>query len=285
MSNSPVLVVTGFDAHHFDLAQDLADSFRHAYQDRYRLVAIVFGAEAPSPQLAARFDQIAHITDDTSSFDTSRGYFLAYAGLKAKLRDVFPGHSAYCWIDADCWFQGNESLPRFAGLTAFDLCVHPEADVHYRDHDTPSARTLQIYRANDGARLAAMPLSKPMLNAGVFAMRADSPAWSLWEAELTQLRQRHQRGEPVYFSDQIPLHKVAHLNRLRLYPLRAIDNWQTYACLPFIDRQARCLRVPTVPHEKIGLMHLAGSTKDQTFSIDGQPTTLRYRDMVRLFAR
>ena len=98
------------------------------------------------------------------------------------------------------------------------------------------------------------------------------------------MRQRHQQGERVYLSDQIPLHKIVYLQRLRVYPLRAIDNWKTYACLPFIDRQARCLRVPTLPHEKIGLMHLAGTTKDQLFPIDGQQLTLRYRDMHRLLA-
>ena len=285
MNPSPVLVVTGFDAKHFDLALDLAESFRAAYQDRYRLAAIVFGAEPAPPALAAHFDQVMHLADAGAGFGAAAGYVLAYAGLKARLREVFPGHAAYIWIDADCWMQGDESLPRIcAGLGAFDICVHPESDVHYLDHETPSERTLQIYRSNDGPRLAAMPLRKPMLNTGVFAMRADSRVWALWQAELDQLRQRHQQGERVYLSDQIPLHKIVYLQRLRVYPLRAIDNWKTYACLPFIDRQARCLRVPTLPHEKIGLIHLAGTTKDQLFPIDGQQLTLRYRDMHRLLA-
>ena len=55
MNPSPVLVVTGFDAKHFDLALDLAESFRAAYQDRYRLAAIVFGAEPAPPALARIF--------------------------------------------------------------------------------------------------------------------------------------------------------------------------------------------------------------------------------------
>lgn len=286
MSHDSILVVTGFDARHFDLAQDMADSFRQVYQDRYRLAAIVFGVDPPPAQLAARFDQLVRIADDATPFDASdNGYFLAYSGLKARLRDVFPGYASYCWIDADCWFQGNESLPRIlTGLPGFDICIHPEFDVHYLNYPTPSARTLRIYQSNEGPNLAAMPLDMPMVNSGVFAMRADSPVWALWDAELARLRERRQRGEAVYFSDQIPLHKVIYLKRVRIYPLRAVDNWQTYACLPFIDRQTRSLRVPTPPHEKIGLMHLAGASKHQTFQIDGQSMTLRYRDMVRLLA-
>ena len=93
-----------------------------------------------------------------------------------------------------------------------------------------------------------------------------------------------KKGTFLFWVDKIPLHKIIHLNRIRIYPLRAFDNWQTYACLPFIDRQTRCLRVPTPPHEKIGLVHLAGASKHQTFQIDGQSMTLRYRDVVRLLA-
>ncbi|HNJ44927.1 MAG TPA: hypothetical protein PLA33_02240 [Ottowia sp.] len=42
--------------------------------------------------------------------------------------------------------------------------------------------------------------------------------------------------------------------------------------------------MPTPPHEKIGVMHLAGRSKHQQLQIDGQTLTLRYRDMARLFA-
>lgn len=286
MGTPATLIVTGFDAQHFDLAQDFADSFRQAYQEQYQLAAVVFGPQAPPPQLSDRFDRITRLDASGPSFDAGRnGYFLAHAGVKARLRDIFPGYASYCWVDADCWFQGDESLPRIlAGMPGFDLCIHPEFDVHYLNFPTPSERTLHIYRTNEAANLSAMPLRMPMVNSGVFAMRTDSRVWALWDAELTGLRQRHERGEAVFFCDQIALHKLVYLNQLRIYPLRAIDNWQTYACLPMIHRETRCLRVPTPPHEKIGVMHLAGRSKHQQLQIDGQTLTLRYRDMARLFA-
>lgn len=285
MGTPDTLIVTGFDAQHFDLAQDFADSFRQAYQERHRLAAVIYGAVSPPAALTTRFDQIFRVTEEGPAFDSTRGFFMAYSGLKARLRDIFPGYAGYCWIDADCWFQGDESLPRIlAGVPGFDLCIHPEFDVHYLNFPTPSERTLHIYRTNEAANLSAMPLRMPMVNSGVFAMRTDSRVWALWDAELTRLRQRHEHGEAVFFCDQIPLHKLVYLNQLRIYPLRAIDNWQTYACLPMIHRETRCLRVPTPPHEKIGVMHLAGRSKHQHLQIDGQTLTLRYRDMARLFA-
>ena len=285
MTPSSTLIVTGFDANHFDLAHDMANSYRHAYQERHPLAAIVYGAQPPPAELAALFDQVRHITGDGAAFDHGKGFFLAYSGLKAQLRDVFPGYASYCWIDADCWFSGDESMPRvLAGVSSHDLCIHPEFDVHYVNYPTPSERTLSIYRTNYGANLRAMPLTMPMVNSGVFAMRADAPTWALWAAELKQLRDRHERGETVFFSDQIALHKIIHGHQLRTYPLRAVDNWQTYACLPLVHRDSRSLRVPTPPHERIGLLHLAGATKHHTYTIDGKPSTLRYRDVMALFA-
>lgn len=284
MSTDSTLIVTGFNARHFDLAQDMATSYRRAYQDRYPLAAIVYGPEPAPAALHALFDEVRHVAADEPAFDSSRGFYLAYSGLKTQLRDVFPGHASYCWIDADCWFQGDESMARLlAGVKGNDICIHPEFDVHYVAYPTPSERTLSIYQANEGAELDAMPMRMPMVNSGVLAMRADSPVWALWAEELRRLRKRHEGGESVFFSDQIPLHKLLYLNGLRIYPLRAVDNWQTYACLPMVHRATQSLRVPTPPHEKIGLMHLAGQSKYQTFQLDGQPASWRYRDMQPLF--
>ena len=68
MTPSSTLIVTGFDANHFDLAHDMANSYRHAYQDRHPLAAIVYGAQPPPAELAALFDQVRHITGDGAAF-------------------------------------------------------------------------------------------------------------------------------------------------------------------------------------------------------------------------
>ena len=284
MDAQDVLVVTAFDGRYLDLAEDMAASFRRAYQDRYRLAAVVFGGCEPPAALASQFDVLVRVPP-VAALDSAHGYDLAYLGIKPRLRELFPGYASYCWVDADCWFQGAESLPRIlAGVPGFAIAIHPEFDVHYLNYPTPSDRTLRIYETNEGDSLDGMPLRMPMLNAGVFAMKADSPVWSLWEAELRSLRQRYDAGEKVYFSDQIPLHKVVYQHKLSVYPLRAVDNWQTCASLPFVHRPSKLLRLPTPPYEPLGIVHLAGATiKTRSFAVDGGTTTLRYRDLLRFF--
>ena len=39
----------------------------------------------------------------------------------------------------------------------------------------------------------------------------------------------------MYFSDQIPLHKLLYTKPLKVAPSRAIDNWQLYAAAPKIS--------------------------------------------------
>lgn len=285
MSTERVVVVTGFNHRHFDLAEDMANSFRASYGDRYTLAAAVYGEVEIPPPLRSKFDLVANVSELGPAFDDALGYFFAYTGLKARLPEIFPGFSCYAWVDADCWFQGSESLPRvLAGASRAEISIHPEYDIHFTHMPTPSDRTLKIYQQNEGKNLDAMPLRMPMLNAGVFAMRPNSRVWQMWHAELNQLRARHDSGESVYFSDQIPLHKVIYMQGIQFYPLRIVDNWLAVLCMPMLHKPTRCLRAPTPPHEMIGVLHLGGKNiKSQVFQINGESTTLRYRDLMRLF--
>ena len=285
MSTERAVVVTGFNHQHFDLAEDMANSYRAAYGDRYTLAAAVYGKVEIPPLLRSKFDLVVDVSGLGPGFDESLGYFFAYTGLKARLPDVFPGFSIYAWVDADCWFQGNESLPRvLAGASQFEISIHPEYDIHYIHAPTPGDRTLKIYRQNEGRNIDAMPLRMPMLNAGVYGMRPESRVWKMWNAELIQLKLRHDRGETIYFSDQIPLHKLVYKQGIQFSPLRAVDNWLAVLCMPMLHKPTKCMRAPTPPHEMVGILHLAGrNIKNQIFQIGGDTTTLRYRDLLRLF--
>lgn len=282
MGAERAVVVTGFNHRHFDLAEDMADSYRAAYGDRYALAAAVYGGVEAPPQLRAKFDLVVDVSDLGPGYDESLGYFFAYSGLKARLPDIFPGFSMYAWVDADCWFQGSESLPRILnGAVQREISIHPEYDIHYTHSPTPGDRTLKIYQQNEARHIDTMPLRMPMVNAGVYAMRPESRVWKMWNAELIQLKLRHDRGEDVYFSDQIPLHKLIYRHGIQFSPLRAIDNWMAIFCMPMLHKATKCLRAPTLPHEMIGILHLAGKNfENKVFQIDGHAITLRYRDLM-----
>jgi hypothetical protein len=279
------IVVTGCDSAHFDLAEDLATSFRFHYKNTFDFAFINFCDVSPPEGLLTKTDMACNLSGDYNNFDKNLGFYAAFTAVKTRLPDLFPGYKIYCWIDSDCWVQNSESLMRIIySAEIAEIAIHPEFDVHYLSYPTPNPRTLMIYSQNEAGRLNEMPLHMPMLNAGVFGMKSSSRLWKLWQNELNNLVKRFQLGETVYFSDQIALHKLIYAEKIMFLPLRAVDNWQTYACPPFVHFESGKLRVPSPPFEEIGLLHLAGTTKDKILTTStGIDFTLRYRDIKRIF--
>ncbi|HQU04564.1 MAG TPA: hypothetical protein PLT25_07580, partial [Acidocella sp.] len=267
---------------HFDLAEDLFASFHEFYPGACDIAFINFGTQTPPPGIGGRATmQVA--MPPPPEFSKRFGYYAAYSGAKARLPMIFPGYQLYVWIDSDCWFQGADSLPRIiAQAQKHEIAIHPEFDIHYLNYPTPSKRTATIYARNEADNLTSMPLDKPMLNAGVIALRHNSRVWALWQQELAMLHVKFQQGQNIYFSDQIPLHKLIYLNNIDIGTLRATDNWQTYACLPLANLTKKKLVLPTPPHEEIGIIHLAGKTKYQMMHMNGHSFGLRYRDFQKL---
>ncbi len=274
------LVVTGADSAHYGLAGDLATSLREHYGSQYQFAFLNFSPTTLPYGLPEQFDTVVDVSTDYHLFDATLGYYAAFIAAKARLPELFPDYDCYCWIDSDCWFQGSQSLPRILQCVEnFDICIHPEYDPHYFMFSTPNVRTIEIYTRNE-PQLDVTLLHRPMFNTGVFAMMKSSKVWPLWQAALADLRNRHKAGENVYFSDQIPLHRILHTLNISIFPLRAIDNWQIYASTPRIDQASKTLCVPTPPYETIGLVHLAGYTKDMILHGEGgQNFTMRYSDM------
>ena len=279
------IVVTGCDANHFELAEDLLASLR-SVSGKKRDLGFVRFCSTPVPQaIADSVDRVAECSEGHGSFNAEQGYYCAYAAIKPRLPELFPGYDVYSWIDADCWLQNDVTLDRFErAATEFDLSIHPECDVHYLNFPTPSFRTFDVYRRAMPKELKPGILHFPMLNAGIVSARRESPIWRMWKQELTELRARVERGESDYYCDQVPLHHLIHSRNVQYYPLRAVDNWQTYAAIPRVDFTRRRLMTPTPPHETINIVHLASNTKDRVFNLpNGMKLRLRRRELLAAF--
>ena len=279
------LIATACDFAHFDLAEDLLESIRAVAGNDYA-VGFVRCCKTDLPEkITSLADIVVDASADYANFDSKSGYYVAFASIKPRIPELFPGFDLYTWIDADCWLQNDGALKRIEIASPhFDVCIHPEYDVHYAGFPTPNLRTLDIYERSMPKDVAPRILRLPMVNTGVVGARRDSRIWSMWHAELAALRTRFERGEAEFFSDQIPLHHLIHTSpELKVYPLRATDNWQTYASLPKISPSYR-LREPTFPFEEISILHMAGPTKDNIYELEGEKFRLRRREFIE-FAR
>jgi hypothetical protein len=280
------IVVTGCDRNHYALAEDLIASLRAGRGAGVEIGFIHIGEDPLPAAIADRVDHLVHVPDEAFRAAEPKGLPLAFLNVKPHIPDVFPGFDVYVWLDSDTWVQNPIGLDQLVEATRYaDVCMHPERDPNYRLDDGDHRQWLHgvytsIYGAADADRCAGFA----DINAGVFAAKAASPVWRLWEAALDDLQVRARKQADLYFSDQIPLHRMIVSGQLSLAPLRAVNNWLALFATPAINPNRKRLLAPTYPFEEINIIHLLGTSKISTFGLPGGGvTSLMYRDILTLF--
>ena len=281
------IVVTGCDRRHDRLAADLLASLRAAPDRDFDIGFVRMGADKPPPAITDGLDAYASLPMPGHPLVASRGYDMAYLGLKPQLPELIPGYDLYIWMDGDSWLQNRAGLVELAwAADRADISAVPESDPNYWRSRLPDPKTLRYYAAIYGVAEAENWSGYPMVNAGVFAARADSPLWGLWKAELDGARERQAGDANAIYSDQIPLHRLIASRQISLQPVRAANNWMLCFARPMVDEAAQRLRVPSAPFDEINILHLAGASKDLTYlTTDGRPVSFRYSAIAEFWRR
>jgi hypothetical protein len=206
------------------------------------------------------------------------------------LPEHFPGYDIYIWLDGDTWVQSwfaVDLLIRAAERGS--LGVVPEIDRAYlaRDTDLKVERVLGIpyrissynfrrYRAAFGIEAARAMVDRPVINAGVFSLSVDAPHWGAWRTHYQSALHRTSRSG----MDQVALtYIVYHLGHpVELLP--SLCNWMAHLAVPWYDRERRRFVEPHLPHNELGILHLAVHTKSEPADLqttDGERTRMWLR--------
>jgi hypothetical protein len=275
-----LLVVTACDAAHYPLAEDLVASLRATGEQGFRIGFIQMGDVPPPAELVDAVDEVRIAAGDGEEHREGEGFLAAKLAIKPRIPEFFPGYETYIWMDGDTWVQDAAGLRQIAHQARdADISIHPQLDPAYWQCEFPDEHTLTVYKQLFGGDIQARYMRRPMVNAGVFGARADSPLWSLWRDLLFEVRERLSDQPHRYFSDQIPMHYLIYSRNLRIAPLRAVNNWLAHHAAPQLHIHTGKLITPTYPHEKINIIHLVGPSKDRELRYQEMVTTLRYRDM------
>lgn len=185
-------------------------------------------------------------------------WFRAMTG-RPMLRDYFPGHDTYMWIDADIWVQDTNCIQLYIdAATRFGAAITPEIDRSYRamrgSNDILEMHH-KAYRESFGEELASEMIRQPILNSGGFAMQADHEAWDKWAAVLAHGLSKgvtkHVEQAALNVTFYLPSTREPHF-------LPARCNWIVPQSIPRIDLQNGTLHESHMPFEKLGFIHLTG---------------------------
>lgn len=177
--------------------------------------------------------------------------------------DYFPGYDLYVWLDSDAWIADWSAIElliegaRRGALAAVvdepDPCRIP-GNLKWQLGRFPWFQSI----AYKHGRRAGLPRSelrrlfdKKEFNSGVFALAADAPHWPAIQNHMARLLRRGR----VFGSNQLALTMAVHLDGL---PVECLPLWCNYTGLPRICARTGRLVMPFLPHDPIGIMHLAG---------------------------
>ena len=244
------IAITGGDAAYFHLLRECVASLRATPEGRAMALGILdCGLTEEQRGWLATQGAIFVMPDWDFDFPARAKLKDGYKALTARpfLPRYFPGFDLYLWIDADCWVQQGDALALFqrAARTGA-LAVAPEIHRsmrHYR-HAWTEFSTINgaAYEQGFGKETAERLIRYPLINAGVFSLKAAAPHWTGWAGVLGEALQRSAN-----MTDQIALNVLVYDHGFACEPLPSRCNWPIHHATPAWDAERRLFVEPAMP--------------------------------------
>ncbi len=264
------LIVTGGDSVYFPMIDELRQSLLAAFPAGAPPFGVIDAGLTVDQTAALRAHGVlvATLPEDRSlpaEMLRKRPALAANFG-KLWLDRMFPGHEVLIWLDADTWVQDPAAVELVAGAADTGaLAIVPGGGRYWERHIEVrwllnglwSLAQVRSFNMKNG-RHAGLPLkvlrdiaTRPLLNAGVFGLRADAPHWDAmrrWQAHILR------RGKP-FTSDQIAMALAIHTDGL---PAELLPDTCNYIRPWRFDPKQAALVEFYYPYPKVGIVHLAG---------------------------
>ncbi|HUN46107.1 MAG TPA: hypothetical protein VMU85_06295 [Stellaceae bacterium] len=195
------------------------------------------------------------------------------------LPEYLPGFDLYLWIDSDVWLQSPDAiLGMIEGASAKGMAIAHEAESAYRFQLWLFLWTAKHFVLGYGPARGTWLLTRPHLNAGIFAIAHDAPHWRAWADCYQAAIGRTGRLTP---HDQFALNQAIYQHRLDAAILPANANWICDRGIPMWNDEANAFCEPYAPYRTVSALHLAGPAKRTSYAIQrtgGQTfeTMIRY---------
>lgn len=293
-----ITLVSGCDANYYPLLREWLHSVRR-FPDGAALDVCILDAGLSAAQRAELAPLTTRITNPDWPSPTvakkARGReYLKACVCRPFLPAIFPGYDVYLWMDADTWVQDWRAVRTFID----GAIAHPDRIILSGAADRAYRRQARIkwlwrwpwkitsfYFSNArrpyGFETARRLLSRYILSAGCFALAANAPHWARWQALALVAMEKGK----VFTAEQVSLGVLLHVEDYAHEILPAYMHWLCGQTPLVWDQDNARFVEPYLPHEPIGIMHMAGvddmradhAVKRSYRTLDGQTVELNYR--------
>jgi len=284
------IILTAADAEYFDLVRGTICSIR-SHPEGKRAVMGFFDLGCTPEQLHWLGRQVDHIRHPDWEINfpirDQVPQFLKGIWGKPFLPRYFSGYDTYVWVDADAWVQDWRAVELLLkGADLRGMAIMPEVDrgsqIQYGGLFRYWNQAFAWYETAYGENVAQALWSHPMLNTGVFAIKADAPHWDQWIKCLEKAAQHLTNpADATVITEQLALNLAVYGKGLfeQTEMLPGWCNWTCHWGLPLWDKARNCLVEPYLPHTPIGILHLTVNKHDQVelLTIDREPIQMSLR--------
>ena len=293
MDRHDAIAVTGGDSVYFPLIEELRQSLLAA-APRGPLAFGVIDAGLTAEQVAYLRDSGAFVVRVPDNPAFPKGALAKRPALAANfgklwLDRLFPGFETILWLDGDTWVQDYRAVELMLGAAQHNgsLAIVPgggrywerQVELRFLFGGIGGLAQLRTFNFKNG-RHAGLPLkvlrdlgTRALLNAGVYALRADSPHWAAmrrWQAYIF----RH--GGKPFTSDQIAMGLSVYQDGL---PVELLPTTCNYIRPWRVDLSVPAIVEFYYPYAKVGIVHLAGQ-KEIRFDPNATAEVLDLKDRV-----
>jgi len=262
-------IVTLADSNYFELLVELIESIK-SFEQSNEVAICILDAGLKDNEVEILKKQVDEIKKANWDIDVPKFKVLGKEWLKSQvsrafLPEYFPKFQKLLWIDCDAWVNDWESIELYFkasdnGKLGISQTIAPGYKILSKVKWVFGKLAViksQNYKHAKKSGFAEHEARKiafsPHLNIGVFSLEKNSPCWQVWRENL----RRALKSGDIFGSEGLAINLSVYVNNVETEFLALLHNWIASNVLPKFDTNLNSFVEPYLPHNKIGIMHLA----------------------------
>ena len=262
-------IVTLADSNYFELLLELISSIKN-YKESENISICVLDAGLTNEQLKIIRNKVFSVKKaewdiKVPSYKVAGKEWLKSQVSRAFLPNYFPEFEKYLWIDCDAWVNTWDSVELYfkaceKGKLGITQSIGPGyrivSKVQWIFNKLALVKSQNYKHAKKSgfSESTARKLAfAPHINIGVFSLENKSGCWKLWQ----EILKKALSAGSVFGSEGLAMNIAVYDKKADVEFLPLSCNWIASNVLPKYDEDKKSFVEPYLPHNKIGIMHLA----------------------------
>ena len=266
---SPNAIVTLADSNYFELLNELIESVK-SHKESEKVSICVLDAGLSTDQLKVLKKKVYSVKKaewdiKVPEYKTLKKEWLKSQVSRAFIPNYFPEFKKYLWIDCDAWVNSWDTVELyFKACENGKLGITQSVGAGYKvlSKVTWLYGKLALIKSQNYKHAKKSGFSEstarkiafaPHINIGVFSLEKNSKCWKIWQEILTKALSKGK----VFGSEGLSINIAVYDRNVDVEFLPLYCNWIASNVLPKYDLERKTFVEPFLPHNKIGIMHLA----------------------------